>query len=67
MNTHRLVGGLHILMKYDPTGKDEVQNGHDVLYLGGPPPQDMAPDDVSALERLNFFWDEDEETWTVFT
>ncbi len=67
MNVHRLVGGLHILMKYDPTGKDEMQPGHDVLYVDGLAPSAMAPDDVSALIRLNFFWDEDEETWAVFT
>ena len=67
MNTHRLVGGLHILMKYDPGGKDEIQPGHDVLYVGGPAPSTMAPEDVAALFNTGFFWDEHEETWSVLT
>lgn len=54
-------------MKYDPKGEESVQPGHDVLYVGGPAPSSMASDDVTALENLAFFWDEDEETWAVFT
>ena len=67
MNLHRLVAGLHVLMKYDPTGQDEIQLGHDELYLGGPPPEDMAAEDVVKLTALSFRYNTHEECWSVFT
>lgn len=67
MIARHLIAGLCTLGKYDSTGNTEIQPGHDVLYVGGPPPADMADDDVSALKLMNFHYDEVEETWAVFT
>jgi hypothetical protein len=60
-----LIDALLIFRKYvnpeRPTNTD-----HDILYVKGPEPDKMSPEDVVELDRLNFFWDEGLESWSSF-
>lgn len=67
MKISRLIDGLCILSTYDPKGKGECCPGHDEIFVHGPPLDKMKPEDVKRLDRLGFFWSEDEECWMVFT
>lgn len=55
--------GLDILLKHGPEGNCDAQ--HDVLY--GPGEQELPAEDVAALEALGWFWDDEVESWAVFT
>ena len=67
MIVRHLIAGLCILGKYGVLATEqEIQMGHDVLYVGGPDPADMNEDDVSEIRRMGFHYEVDEESWAVF-
>lgn len=63
----RLLEGLTILVEL--LGEDDrgdMAASHDEIYLSGPPPEEIPPDKLQALENLGFFWDTSEESWHKF-
>jgi hypothetical protein len=60
-----LIDALLIFRKYG-NPKWPTNTGHDVLYVKGPEPDKMTPEDVGELDRLNFNWDEDIESWSSY-
>jgi hypothetical protein len=56
--------GLELLAKYEPEASVDAQ--HDELFSGGPPPDEMSPDDVAELDSLGWLHDED-DGWSRFT
>lgn len=64
MQVARLVEGASILLKYSPEA--EVSSGHDEVFLGGPDPSALTPEDLAKLEKLNFRYDDKFDCWAVF-
>ena len=60
-----LLEGLQILIKYDPSGNVYAQ--HEQIFLGGPDPEKLSPEEAKRLEELHFHYDRKEDTWYVFT
>ena len=58
----RLIEGLTILRKYDPSGEFDV--AHDV-FIG--PEAKPSPDDLALLESLRWFESEEYDCWCMFT
>ena len=61
----RVIKGLTILKKYKPKGTTAAE--HDSFYADGPPAEKMTKEDVKALEKADWFWDEDTTGWMMFT
>jgi hypothetical protein len=64
---HLIVEGLNILLKYDHNKDAHLQPEHDEIYIGGPPPKQMSPEDAARLSELNFSFDEAYDCWHRFT
>lgn len=64
----RLIEGLTILRKYQ-TEDERIDfcAEHDVLYVGPEMHGVVSEEDFAALEKLGFHWDEDLDTFVVFT
>lgn len=39
---------------------------HDELYIPGPPPKKLTPEERKRLEELNVTWEGDGERWHAF-
>lgn len=60
--------GLEILQSYKPDGETwNCDAQHDELFAQGPEPSALGGDDAKELEKLGFRWDNQVESWAVFT
>lgn len=55
--------GLSILLTYDKEDKAHVCAEHDEVYIGGPPPGQIEPQDRKRLTKLGFTWESDYDGW----
>lgn len=58
---------LGILLMYVVGETDGIHQSHDQVWLPGPGPSDIHPDDLKRLKELGLIWDEEEDAWFVFT
>jgi hypothetical protein len=56
--------GLAILLKYDANGM--AHSEHDILYAAETKPEDIAIEDLKALDKIGWWYDEDLESWCIF-
>lgn len=61
-----LVNILGILMKYVGESASYAAE-HDQLFLEGPDPKEMSPAHAELLESWGCHWDDEIETWYLFT
>ena len=40
---------------------------HDEIWMGGPDPSQLKPEEVKRLEELHVNWDESTQSWHMFT
>lgn len=60
-----LISALSVFAKYnDPIYPTHCEN--DVLYVVGFHKDSISPDDLRELDRLGFFWDEEDEYFKSF-
>ena len=64
MKVHSLVEGLHILMKYDPIGRDECCIARGDLIVGGPAPADLESADQDKMRALGWLWSMTHQSWS---
>ncbi|MHA2279651.1 MAG: hypothetical protein ACXAC5_01990 [Promethearchaeota archaeon] len=71
MTLGQIVEGLQLVATYCENGLQTqyaVEGGHEIVYAK--PDQhkkDWSSVDVKKMEELGWFWDEDYETWAMFT
>jgi hypothetical protein len=59
---------IEILLKYIPEGEYAgTEAEHDMIYLSGPAPEDISPEDVDRLDALNAYYDESFDSWVMYT
>jgi hypothetical protein len=67
----KLYKALKILLDYVekrcPGSNCDFSAEHDVLYIGGPSKNQVDPVDVAILAQLGVYWDEEYESWKMFT
>lgn len=56
---------LEILLKYE--SEKSLSASHDVIYLTGPEPDKLDPEDLKKLKALHCFYDESIQSWTTYT
>lgn len=59
-----ILEGLKILRKY---GELEIAAQHDVLYAGTTEPLGMSKQDVDAIESCGWHFDDEFDSWSIFT
>jgi len=59
-----IIEGLQIMKKY---GTVETAAEHDVFYAGPPSGTKMSAEDEKRLEALSWSWEEEFESWAIFT
>ena len=57
---------LDIFLSYDPEG-GPMHATHDEIYLTGPHPDEMRPQDVKKVEGLGVTWDAEYDSWHMFS
>lgn len=65
-----LVAGLNVLMKYNSEveyDSDFWSANHDEATFPGPSPEYMTESECMYLEELGFTYDEEYESWHVFS
>ena len=61
----RLKRILEILMSHE--AERSICAEHDILYLQGSPPEEMNSTELEELEALNCHWDNNLDTWCIYT
>lgn len=61
----RIVKGLALIASLDDG--IEISAAHDVIYVGTGTWRDLPVETCDALERLGWHYDNDAESWAVFT
>ena len=57
----KLMAGFGILSRYEANPEFDFQ--HDIMYVGGPHPDKLSPEDKVFLEEFGFSWDEEHDSW----
>lgn len=61
-----LIKALQIFVKYT-NPRNPTHCEHDIMYVAqGVSPDDMTPEDVTAVEALSFDFDEESGAWTSY-
>ena len=60
-----IIEGLKILIENTPDGKTYCSAEHDILY--GPGIEEIPAGQKELLDKLGWFWDEDVDSWAIFT
>jgi hypothetical protein len=60
----RILAGLTILSKYNPTGSFSAE--HDEVWASGPNPASMENDDAEVLEANGWTYDQSYDSWHKF-
>lgn len=64
MHISDLKTALDIFAKYEDSS---VQTEHDQIFVSETDPEDMDPEDVKTLEKMNWMWDDSLPCWWHFT
>jgi len=60
-----IIDGLTILERYPSRSYADTTVGaeHDVLYVGGLPPEELDTEDLQRLKELRFSWEGQQGRW----
>jgi hypothetical protein len=59
-----LIDGLQILMKH---GAINVEGQHDIIFAGPGIDWELSKDEQAKLEELGWHFDEETDSWAMFT
>lgn len=65
-----LLKALNILLAYRekyPDAYYAISASHDELFLGGPGKGAVTEEDEELLNELSVYWDEEVDSWRMFT
>ncbi len=62
----QIMEGLKVIQSY---GGEDADAQHDEIFAGGgtAKPSEMADSDVGRMEACDWRWDEENESWAIFT
>lgn len=63
--SEEIIEGLTLLADAGGNGNCDAQ--HDVFYADGPAPAKCGPGLLAELTRLGWHWEDDVESWAIFT
>ncbi len=62
--TASVYDGLGIILKYDKDA--EISERHDEILAGGETLNNFSQSDLDKMDKLGWFWEDDEDCWTIF-